>query len=79
MATVKDLREWLKQFPGDAEVEVLVRTPGRGDYDDFYSFESLDLGDYGNQEFVDFREGKNRFVLPGDPRHGKMYLWLGAN
>jgi hypothetical protein len=79
MATVKETREWMAQFPDETEVDVLVRRPGRRWEGDNFSFEPLDLGKYGNQEFIDFREGKNKFVNPGDPRHGKMYLWLGEN
>ena len=82
MATVKELREWLKRFPDDTEVEVLKQDPpsdyGYGDVrfvDLVLNDEDSDFGD--GWDFTDFTNNKN--VMPEDRVYKKKYLMLGSD
>ena len=81
MTTVKELREWLKRFPDDTEVEFAVQAPSRG-YESYgpVNFISPELDDSNGGdgwEFSDFRN--NQFVKPSDPMFGKTYLNIGES
>ena len=82
MATVKELREWLKRFPDDTEVEVLKQEPSSfyQEYGDVHFVELVlnDDSDFGeNWDFTDFTNNKN--VKPEDNVYKKKYLMLGSD
>jgi hypothetical protein len=55
MATNKELQEWLKQFPDDANIEVITTTEMGGWEGGSLVFESnLELGDVDLEEFYSF-------------------------
>ena len=81
MATIKELKEWLNQFPEDTIVEVGIQQ--KPDHYQSYgslSFECPKLDGKGSGhgwEFKDFRN--NQFVKETDPFFGKYYLQLGES
>ena len=74
--TIKELKEFLAQFPEDTEVEVLEEED-IGNYHGAQAVEvPLNLEEYsGNWEFQDFT--KNEFVKENHPYFGKKVLTLG--
>jgi len=81
MTTVKDLKEWLNNFPEDTIVQFAVQQPG-GAYESYGELkyiepeltnENLSCGD--GWDFVDFTN--NQFVKEGDPHFGKKFLAFG--
>ncbi len=74
---VKDLREWLKQFPEDAEVEVLSVDRGTQWSEDCTSEVAFEGEDFKDFDFTDFTD--NKFVKQDSPLFNKKVLLLGNN
>ena len=79
MATLKEFKEWLEQFPEDTIVQVAVQDKpsgweswGQVRFRDF----NIPTDSWGDGfEFQDFEN--NQFVKPGDTFFGKRFLQLG--
>lgn len=67
---VKEFREFLKQFPDEAIVEVVI-----SEYDRLAYTEEIERK-FEHWDFLDFRN--NQFTNPSDNHFGKMYLILGV-
>ena len=79
MATLKEFKKWLEQFPEDTIVRVAVQqgpsaleSHGPVKFEDF-QIPTEEWGD--GFEFSDFRN--NRFTSPNSPWFGKCLLELG--
>ena len=73
-ATVKDLKEYLKQFPDDTEIEVL-KEENTGYMGAYITTVPLDLNEYsGNVEFMDFTTID---IEPDHRYYGKKLLIFG--
>jgi hypothetical protein len=79
MATLKEFKEWLEQFPEDTIVEVAMQEAASGweawgpvRFKEF-KIPTEKWGD--GFEFNDFRN--NQFTTPDQPHFGKCFLQLG--
>jgi hypothetical protein len=68
--TVAELIEFLKQYPDDANVEVLAEVQGAWSIDT--KFENLDLS---RVEILDLRESLH--IVEGDPDYQKVSIRFG--
>ncbi len=81
MATIKQLQEWLKQFPEDAEVHVAIQqqSEGRNSFGKVV-FELLELeqSKYGDGwEYCDYTT--NPYVSGTNPMFKRKVLYLGES
>lgn len=79
MATLKEFKKWLEQFPEDAIVQVAIQEkPSSWESYGPVRFKDFQIPnkDYGDGfEFTDFRD--NQFTNPDSPHFGKCFLELG--
>jgi hypothetical protein len=79
MATIKEFKKWLEQFPEDTIVEVAIQeSPSGWESCGPVRFQEFEIptemwGD--GFDFLDFRNSK--FSKPDDPYFGKCFLELG--
>ena len=79
MATLKEFKQWLEQFPEDTIVRVAIQenathweSYGPVQFKEF----NIPTDTWGQGfEFIDFRD--NQFVRPDQPHFGKCFLDLG--